>query len=339
MQETLTHRYVQSNGIRMHMAEEGKGPLVVLLHGFPEMWYSWRHQLPAIASAGYHAVAPDLRGYGETDAPPAVESYSLLTLTADVVGLLDAMQAETAVIVGHDWGAEIAWRCAQLYPQRIAAVGALSVPYSPRPMIPTQRMKQASGNVFNLALYAQEPGVAEAELEADVRRTLRLFLYAYSGDAPPDLMPALFTTRPAKARALDGMPEPTVLPAWLTKADLDSYTQAFVRTGFRGALSRLRSIDRDWRDWEELARVGEPSVEQPVLFMGGERDSAVRFGNLEGMKATLPKLRKVVLLPNCGHWVQQERAAEVNAELIDFLREVFPPAIRVTRSRPAQPSR
>ena len=333
--EDITHRHVQTNGIALHIAEAGEGPLVVLLHGFPELWYSWRHQLPALASAGYHAVAPDLRGYGETDAPQAIESYSLLTMTADAVGLLDAMQAETAVLVGHDWGAEIAWRCAQLYPQRIAAVGALSVPYSPRPLIPTQMMEQASGKVFNLALYAQEPGVAEAELEADIRRTLRLFLYAYSGDAPSDLMPALFTARPASGRALDGMPEPPALPAWLTEADLDSYTQAFMRTGFRGALSRLRNIDRDW---EELARVGEPSVEQSVLFMGGEHDSAVRFGNIEAMKAALPKLRKVVLLPGCGHWVQQERPGEVNAELIDFLREVFPPTIRVTRSRPAQPS-
>ncbi len=158
-------RYVQSNGIRMHIAEAGQGPLVVLLHGFPELWYSWRHQLPALASVGYHVVAPDLRGYGQTDAPPAVESYSLLTMTADVVGLLDAMQVETAALVGHDWGAEIAWRCAQLSPHRIAAVVALSVPYFPRPMIPSQRMKQAVGNVFNLALYAQDPGVAEAELE------------------------------------------------------------------------------------------------------------------------------------------------------------------------------
>jgi epoxide hydrolase A/B len=326
--DEITHRHVQSNGMTMHIAEAGEGPLVVLLHGFPELWYSWRLQLPAIASAGYHAVAPDLRGYGQTDAPSAVESYSLLTMTADVAGLLDAMQAETAVLLGHDWGAEIAWRCAQLFPQRIAAVVALSVPYSPRPLIPTQRMKQASGNVFNLALYAQEPGVAEAELEADVRRTLRLFLYAYSGDAPPELMPALFTARPANAHALDGMPEPPALPVWLSEADLDYYTQAFVRTGFRGALSRLRNIDRDWRDWEELARVGEPAVEQPVLFIGGERDSAVRFGNLEAMKAALPKLHKIVLLPGCGHWVQQERAAEVNAELIDFLREVFPPRSR-----------
>ena len=320
--EAITHRYVQTNGIALHLAEAGKGPLVILLHGFPEVWYSWRHQLPALAAAGYHAVAPDLRGYGETDAPQAIESYSMLTMTADIAGLLDAMQAETAVLVGHDWGAEIAWRCAQLYPRRIAAVVALSVPYSPRPMIPTQRMKRASGNVFNLALYAQELGVAEAELEADVRRTLRLFLYAYSGDAPPDLMPALFMAKPASARALDGMPEPPALPVWLTEADLDYYTQAFVRTGFRGALNRLRNIDRDW---EELARGGEPPVEQPVLFMGGELDSAVRFGNIEAMRAALPKLRKLVLLPGCGHWEQQERPSEVNAELIDFLREVFPP--------------
>ena len=314
----VMHRRVRSNGINVHIAEAGQGPLVVLLHGFPELWYSWRHQLPALAEAGYHALAPDLRGYGETDVPEAAESYSMLNMTADVIGLLDAMGAEKTVIVGHDWGANIAWACAELYPQRVAAVVALSIPYKPRtPAPPTQMMKQWSRGSFSFQEYFEKPGVAEAELEADVRRSLRLFLYALSGDAPPDLVPYLFTGKPADARVLDGMPEPQALPAWLTEADLDYYTQAFARTGFRGALNRYRNIDRDW---EELASVGVAGVKQPALFMGGERDTAVLFGSLDPMKASVPNLWKAELLPGCGHWVQQERPAEVNAEMIDFLR-------------------
>jgi pimeloyl-ACP methyl ester carboxylesterase len=314
----VTHRRVLSNDIEVHIAEAGQGPLVVLLHGFPELWYSWRHQLPTLADAGYHAVAPDLRGYGETDAPEAVEDYSMLNMTADVVGLLDALDAERAVIVGHDWGARIAWDLAQLYPRRVAAVAALSVPYSPRsPAPPTQMIERFSGGAFSFVQYFQEPGVAEAELEADVRRSLLLFMYTLSGDAPPDLVPYLFTGKPADAHVLDGMPDPEALPVWLTEADLDYYARAFARTGFRGALNRYRNMDRDW---EELACVADARVEQPALFMGGERDSAVLFGSVEPMKASLPNLRKAVLLPGCGHWTQQERPAEVNTELIDFLR-------------------
>src|SRR5262245_42414352 len=165
---------VSSNGVSLHIAEAGTGPLVVLLHGFPELWYSWRHQLVALADAGYHALAPDVRGYGASDAPSAIEAYSMRTLVADVIGLLDACGAETAALVGHDWGARIAWTCARLHPRRIRAVAALSVPLAPDPPLPpTQFLHQMSPNTFNFALYFQQPGVAEAELEADVRRSLR----------------------------------------------------------------------------------------------------------------------------------------------------------------------
>jgi pimeloyl-ACP methyl ester carboxylesterase len=310
----VMHQRVRSNGINMHIAEAGQGPLVVLLHGFPELWYSWRHQLPALAEAGYHALAPDLRGYGETDAPEAVESYSMLNMTADVVGVLDALGAEMAVLVGHDWGARIAWDCARLYPRRVTSVAALSVPFYPRPQTPPlQAMKQSSGEAFSPIMYFQEPGVAEARFKADVRRTLHVFFNALSGDAPPDLMNAFYTD----ARILKEMPEPEALPAWLTEADLDYYTRAYERTGFRGPLNLLRNMDRDW---EEMARVADVRVEQPVLFVAGDRDSTIRFGSLEPMKASVPNLRKVVLLPGCGHWTQQERPDEVNTALIDFLR-------------------
>jgi pimeloyl-ACP methyl ester carboxylesterase len=214
MEATMTHRYVQSNGMSMHIAEAGQGPLVVLLHGFPELWYSWRHQLPALAAAGYHAVAPDVRCYGETDAPEAIESYSMLTMTADVAGLVDALGRDRAVIIRNDWGANIAWWCGRLSPEPFAAVVALNILYEPHPPASTEMIKQWAGTAFNFALYFQEPGMAEAELEADVRRSLRLFLCAFSGDAPLDLIPTLFTAKPANARQLSGMPEPHRLPAW-----------------------------------------------------------------------------------------------------------------------------
>jgi pimeloyl-ACP methyl ester carboxylesterase len=318
MMADVRHRQVHGNGISMHVAESGRGPLVVLLHGFPELWYSWRHQLPALADAGYHAVAPDLRGYGDTDAPEAIECYSMRNMTADVIALLDDVGVEQAAVAGHDWGANIAWACAELYPRRIAGVVSLGIPYRPRPPSPPAEMiKQWSRGAFSFQGYFEKPGVAEAELEADVRRSLRLFMYALSGDAPPELAPYLFTGKPADAGVLDGMPEPEALSSWLTDADLDCYTRAFERTGFQGALNRYRNLDRDWK---ELPQVGVAGVMQPALFVGGERDTAIRFGSLDPMRAAVPHLRKAVLLPGCGHWTQQERPAEVNAELIEFLR-------------------
>jgi pimeloyl-ACP methyl ester carboxylesterase len=313
----ITHRAVQANGINVHIAEAGDGPLVLLLHGFPELWYSWRHQLPALAAAGYHAVAPDLRGYGRTDAPDRLESYSMLNMTADAVGVLDALGEKTAVIVGHDWGSPIAWHCALLYPDRFPAVVALSVPYVPRPRIPPiQLMKQVFAGRFFYILYFQEPGVAEAELQADVRGTLRLVLYAASGDAPTGLA---LSRKPSDAGFLDGMPEPEELPPWLRDEDLDYFVGEFERTGFRGGLNRYRNMDRDW---EELPHLADAKVPQPALFMAGDRDTVRGFTNIEAMKANVPNLRGVVMLPGCGHWTQQERPEEVNAQLVSFLRGV-----------------
>src|SRR5688572_17366020 len=178
----VQHRTIETNGIRMRVAEQGKGPLVVLCHGFPESWYSWRHQLTALAEAGFHAVAPDMRGYGETDAPDGIDQYTLLHLVGDMVGLLDALGAESAVIAGHDWGAPVAWHAALLRPDRFRAVIGLSVPYWPRrPARPTTAMPQTDDALF-YQLYFQEPGVAEAELERDVRQTIRRVLYSASGD-------------------------------------------------------------------------------------------------------------------------------------------------------------
>jgi pimeloyl-ACP methyl ester carboxylesterase len=313
----ITHRTIETNGISMHLAEAGEGPLVILLHGFPELWYSWRHQLPALAAAGYHAVAPDVRGYGRTDAPAAVESYNMLNHTADTVGILDALGERTAVVVGHDWGAPIAWHCALLHPERFPAVAALSVPYIPRASAPpTRLLKQAFADTFFYILYFQEPGVAEAELEADVGRSLRLLLYNASGDGPRG---AGLARKPKDAGFLDGMQEPDRLPSWLTKADLDYFTGEFERTGFRGGLNRYRNMDRDW---EELPQLAGAKVQQPALFITGDRDPVLTFTSSDAMKASVPDLRDVLILPGCGHWTQQERPAEVSAALVEFLRGV-----------------
>ena len=313
----IIHRTIDTNGIKMHIAEAGQGPLVLLLHGFPELWYSWRHQLPVLAEAGYHAVAPDVRGYGRTDAPAAVESYTMLNHTADAVGVLDALSEKTAVVVGHDWGAPMAWHCALLYPERFPAIVALSVPHMPRgPAAPIQLMKQAFANNFFYILYFQEPGLAEAELEADVRRSMRLVLYNASGDAPQG---AALSQKPKEAKLLNGMREPERLPSWLTDADLDYYTSEFERTGFRGGLNRYRNMDHDW---EELPQLANAKVQQPALFITGDRDLVLAFSSIDAMKASVPNLRKVLTLAGCGHWTQQERPAEVNAALFEFLEEV-----------------
>jgi pimeloyl-ACP methyl ester carboxylesterase len=316
MKVPVTHRYIQVNGFRVHVAQSRTGPLVVFVHGFPELWYSWRHQLPVVADAGYHAVALDLRGYGETDVSERDECYSVSNYASDLIGLLDALGAERAVLVGHDWGANISWACAELYPQHVAALVALSVPYKPRPPVPpSEVLRQFAPDQANPSLYPF--GVTQAELEADVRRTMRRFFYALSGNAPPDLVPWLFKERAASGGVLDRMPEPDHLPSWLSPTDLDRYVEAYARTGFWGALGVYRNQDRDWEQHHEIGATG---VKQPALFLGGRRDPAVLFGELDPMEAAVPNLRRIVLLPHCGHWTQQERPLEVNGELLDFLR-------------------
>ena len=312
-----THRTIETNGIRMHVAEQGAGPLVVLCHGFPESWYSWRHQLGALARAGFHAVAPDMRGYGGTDAPQAVERYTQLHHVGDMVGVLDALGEQEAVIVGHDWGAPVAWNAALLRPDRFRAVAALSVPFAPRGSVPpTRALRAAYGERFMYMLYFQEPGVAEAELDRDARTTLRRMLYAISGEAPPGVG---FHDKKKGARLLDGMPDPERLPSWLTEADVDAYATDFARTGFRGGLNWYRNLDRTW---ELMAPWHHATVSAPALFIAGDRDPVVAGmmrAALEQLPATVPQLRGRIVLPGCGHWTQQERPAEVTRELLAFL--------------------
>jgi pimeloyl-ACP methyl ester carboxylesterase len=321
----IKHRTVESNGIHLHVAERGEGPLVILCHGFPESWYSWRHQLAVLSAAGFRAVAPDMRGYGQSDRPEAVDQYTMLHLVGDMVGLLDALGTDQAVIAGHDWGAPVAWHSALLRPDRFRAVIGLSVPHRPRtPAMPTSVMPRTDDAMF-YQLYFQTPGVAEAELERDVRETVAKLLFSASGDVP------------RRAGAVGGevgmvsqgggfltrMVRPAVLPAWLTDADLDFYAGEFTRTGFRGGLNWYRNIDRNWR---LLAPFAGAKVTVPALYIAGDRDLVVAFRNMDRVIANLadnvPQLRGTIMLPGCGHWTQQERPSEVNAAMIGFLRQL-----------------
>jgi pimeloyl-ACP methyl ester carboxylesterase len=314
----ISHRQVRANGIQMHIAEAGTGFPVICLHGFSELWHSWRFQLPAIAAAGFHAVAPDQRGYGRTDAPRDIESYSMRHLTADIVGLIDALGARQAVLVANDWGSGVAWACAQLYPERVAAMFHLNIPYAKRgEEPPTTFIGKFAGGRFNFALYLQQPGVAEAELEKDPKDTLRRFRHALSGDAPPGTVEYLFMKKPAGTPMLEGMPRPSKQPSWFTDADLEYQAAEFARTGFRGGLNWYRNMDRDWR---ELPQLGATTIKQPVSYMGGRRDPTVIYAPMDPMIAAVPKLRQIKYLEGCGHWVQEERSEDVNRELIEFLR-------------------
>jgi len=325
----IQHRFIEANGIRMHIAEKGSGPLILMCHGFPESWYSWRHQIEALAAGGFRAVAPDMRGYGQTDAPEAIDQYTLFHLIGDMVGLLDALNEPTAVIVGHDWGAPVAWHAALMRPDRFRAVAGLSVPYRPRgPVRPTTVMPKTDDAMF-YQLYFQTPGVAEAELESDVGAYMRGILYSNSGDAPRS------PTSPAergnvgmvprdgglRARMATHMANPKDLPAWLAEADIDFYTGEFTRTGFRGCLNWYRNIDRNW---ELLAPFVGARITVPALYVAGDRDLVLAFPGADQTIAALPQmvpqLRQTQILPGCGHWTQQERAEDVSDELLTFLR-------------------
>ena len=322
----VTLRTIEANGLRVRVAEAGSGPAVLLLHGFPESWYSWRHQLPALAEAGYRAIAPDLRGYGGTDAPPAVDDYDIEHLADDATGLLDALGEATAVVVGHDWGAIIAWQLALLRPERFRAVACLSVPYTGRaPIPPVSAWRRRFGEHFFYILYFQQPGVAEAEFDADPAALLRR-LYTSPGQpvaGPPSITDPLMSAGGWIGR----LPEPAALPTWLTQADLDYYVEQFRRSGFRGPVNYYRNFDRNWELTPQLA--GAP-ITQPALFLAGALDPVVVRGGIMGagddleerVRDAVPDLRRFVMVPGAGHWIQQERPDEVNAELIGFLREI-----------------
>jgi pimeloyl-ACP methyl ester carboxylesterase len=319
----IAHRTIETNGIRMHIAEQGTGPLVLLCHGFPESWYSWRHQVRALAEAGYHAVAPDMRGYGQTEAPEAIDQYTLFHLVGDMVGVLDALGEPTAVIAGHDWGAPVAWHAALLRPDRFPAVIGLSVPYRPRGKLrPTTVMPQTDDAVF-YQLHFQTPGVAEGDFQHDVRASIAATLLRLSGDAPPGTPAFAMVPRDPATRAMRPPIDLDTLPAWLTNDDIGFYTAEFTRTGFRGGLNWYRNIDRNW---ELLGAFAGARVTVPALYVAGDRDLVLKFPGAAELVANLtqfvPALRETIILPGCGHWTQQERPEQVNAAMIAFLRSL-----------------
>ena len=316
----VNHRYVDARGLRMHIAEAGTGPLVLLLHGFPECWYSWRHQLAALAAAGYHAVAPDQRGYCRTGGPDAPDQYTMLHLTGDVIALMDALGEPQAVVAGHDWGAPVAWHTALLRPDRVRGVIGLSVPYRPRGSSPPiAAMRSLLGDGFYM-VYFQQPGVADAELAADPRKTFTRLLRSASAEGPATgRVPVV----PERGGFLDMAAEPPAaapLPAWLTSEDIDVFVTEFRDAGFTRPLNWYRNIDRNW---ELTAAWHHAPVTVPALFIAGDRDNVI------GAPQTLPQLRKVapglrdaIVLPGCGHWTQQERPDEVSEAMISFIREL-----------------
>jgi pimeloyl-ACP methyl ester carboxylesterase len=318
--EGVSFRYVETNGIRMRIAESGvSGPLVVLAHGWPESWYSWRHQLTGLAQAGYRVVAPDMRGYGETDAPENISEYDLVTLSADMLGVLDALGEKTATIVGHDWGAPVAQSSVFRYPDRFTALVMMSVPYSARSKTnPIESMRAAFGdNFFYILYHNEEGGVAEAEYDSDPRGILsRLYLSPQS----PRANAVVTDSKRAAGGWIPRLGAPLGLPDWLTQEDLDYVVGQFEMSGFRGGVNYYRNIGRNW---ERSAGRTDERIKVPSLFIAGELDVVIGGAKRDALESTMkpliPDLRDVILIPEIGHWVQQEAPEATNEALIHFL--------------------
>lgn len=307
-------------GLRMGYVEQGSGPLVLLCHGFPELWYSWRHQIPALAAAGYRVVAPDLRGYGSTGGSKTLAEYTIKDLVADLTGLMDALGEKTCVVVGHDFGAVLAWNAVLLSPDRFKAIAALSVPYNQRrDTAPLASIRRAVGGNFNYILYFQEPGVAEQELESDIARFLSAFYYNASAEATSQRQ--RLVPRSSRAKILETLVEPKGLPKWLSEADFRYYSESFRGTGFTGPLNWYRNLDKNW---DQMKAYEGATITHPALFIAGEEDPVLRStkANFEALNSTVPGLRRTAILPGCGHWVQQECPDAVNRELLAFLQSV-----------------
>jgi pimeloyl-ACP methyl ester carboxylesterase len=308
----------QLDEIRMRVALQGSGPLVLFCHGWPESWYSWRHQMAAVAAAGFRAAAPDMRGYGGTDAPEGAEHYTMLNHVGDLVSLMKALGETQAVVVGHDWGAPTAWNAALLRPDLFRAVVGMSVPFAPPGRVDLISALEKQGVTGFYMQYFQTPGVAEAEFERDVEATIRRIHYSGSGDAPAG---GAFGMLAPGAGFLDGTTDPETLPAWMSAEDVAYYAGEFRRTGFRGPLNWYRSLRLST---EMLAPWRGAVIRQPSMFIAGERDAVLRFpaskSQIERFGSTLPGLRGCHLLEGAGHWIQRERADTVNGLLLGFLK-------------------
>ena len=308
----------QTNEVSIRAATLGSGPVVILVHGWPELWYSWRHQIEPIANAGYRVIVPDVRGYGGSDKPNPVKAYAMQPLMDDIIGIIDACGEEKAILVGHDWGAPIVWTTAALNGSRVSAVVGLSVPYRARPSVPLIELwKKIYEGRFFYQTYFQEEGVAEAELERDIRLSLRKIYFSISGDAPSL---DSWVNRPATATLLEGFVDPPVFPDWLTEKDLDYFVENFTSGGFRGPLNRYRNSERDFHD---LPLMGVARVKQPSCFIAGSKDVVRSFvpgrDGYAKVDELCDDLRICKIVEGVGHWVQQEAPKEVNSALLEFL--------------------
>lgn len=336
---------------RIHAVEAGSGPLVLLIHGFPESWHSWKHQIAAISEAGYHVVAPDMRGYGRSSKPTRVDDYRVTALVNDLVGLVDHYNEGPAVVIGHDWGAMVAWTAAWTRPDTFRAVGALSVPFGGRGLLPIagvstygelppkEAHRRIAGSEDRLFYqeYWQIPGALETEFEADPRGFLTELYYSFSGEPYPEdfEMPDPHTATPEQvaeivknsgvslpqgAKFRDGFVRPDVLPAWLA-ADIDFYVEEFQRTGLVGPLNWYRCMDLNW---ELLAAYEGRKITQPAIFLSGELDPATLWGaeSIQRFNEMVPGMTEVVLLPGCGHWLTREKPNETSEALVQFLHTI-----------------
>lgn len=317
-----TERLVATNGVTLRVLEAGEpgAPVVVLAHGFPELGYSWRHQIPVLAEAGYHVIAPDQRGYGGSSRPSAIEDYDITKLTGDIAGLLDAVGADRAVMVGHDWGSVVATSFALLYPDHVSGCVSLSVPPAPRtPAPPTEMWRNAFGDNFLYLQYFQEPGPADTELDGDPARALRRLFGGMKSVAGENIFLQMAT--PGPAGFIDRLPEPNGRPAWLSREAEDRYVAEFTAGGFTGPLNWYRNFDRNW---ELTATTPSAIIAVPTLFIGGADDPALALSPRDRVRDVVSGPYREVLIDDAGHWVQQEKPADVNAALIDFLAELRP---------------
>ena len=318
-----TIRVIESNGVDLRIAEAGEGPLVILVHGWPESWFSWRYQIQALAQAGYHAVAPDMRGYGGSAIPDAIEDYNILELTADVAGIVDALNEGSATLVGHDWGAPIVWQTALLYPDTINAVVGMSVPYRGRSQNrPSRALRQAPDENFFYTAYFQEAGVAETEFDA-APRTFIARLFTSRSPGTPTFPPRVTDPRASAGGWLDRLGEPERLPDWLSEAELNYYASEFSRVGFRGGINYYRN---GARNWDLTAKLAGAQIQQPALFIAGEVDIVNRGATAQELREinqpNFIDLRDVILIPGVGHRNQQQAPVETNKLLLDFLNSI-----------------